>query len=197
LGFLAAALTESKDFDQRLRQIKAARELPAQPPEINKIAFDILHRLAAGAHKVVMRVEVAVDAQGGTVRTDLAEQAVLDEEADILVNRGERHGRNAAADVGVDLLGGIVSGGSYDGLVDDMALVRRSKAELPGKVAKLDVGYAHGNWMRMIIIRFQLLSCKAIDKYWKKGKAPKLEGESAVFDSTLGFNTRIQTLVSR
>ncbi|HXM22621.1 MAG TPA: hypothetical protein VN948_15295 [Terriglobales bacterium] len=142
---MAAALTEPKHFDQRLRKIKAVRDLPGQPSEINKIAFDILHRLAAGADQVVVRVEVAVDAQCGTVGSDLAEQAVLDEEADIFVNRGQRHGRNTVADLGINLLGRIVSRGRYHGLVDDLALVGRSKAELPGKIAELCVGHAHGN----------------------------------------------------
>ena len=56
--------------------------------EIDEIAFDVLHRLAADADEVVMRIEVAVDAQNGSVRGDLAKQAVLDEKADIFVNRG-------------------------------------------------------------------------------------------------------------
>jgi len=99
-----------------------------------------------------MRLKVAVNPQRRTVRSNLAQQPVLNEQPDILVNRRQRNRRNTAADVGVDLLRRIVSGGSYDGLVNNVPLVGRRKAELPGKIAELDVAYAHGNYMRMIII---------------------------------------------
>ncbi len=72
MGFFAATLTESEDLNERLRQIKAARKMPGQPFEIDKIAIDILHRLAAGADQMVVRVEIAVDTQDGCVRRHLA-----------------------------------------------------------------------------------------------------------------------------
>ena len=58
LGFFPAALTEFKDFDQRLRQIKGTPELSGQPLELDKIAPDSPHRLRAGADEAVTRVEV-------------------------------------------------------------------------------------------------------------------------------------------
>ena len=60
LGTAAAA--EAKDLDQRLRQIKAARQLPGQPFEIDEISFDVLHRFAARADKMMVRFEIAVHA---------------------------------------------------------------------------------------------------------------------------------------
>jgi DNA-binding response OmpR family regulator len=62
LFFGTATATEAKDLDQRLRQIKAARQLPGQPFEIDEISFDVLHCLAARADQVVMRFEIAVHA---------------------------------------------------------------------------------------------------------------------------------------
>ena len=49
LLFGAALAAEAKDLDQRLGQIKAARCLPRQLFEVNEVAFNILHRLAASA----------------------------------------------------------------------------------------------------------------------------------------------------
>ena len=43
LLFSAAAATEAKDLDQRLRQIKAVRHVPGQPLEIDELSFDVLH----------------------------------------------------------------------------------------------------------------------------------------------------------
>ena len=63
LFFGTAAATEAKDLDQRLREVKAARQLPGQPLEIDEVTFDVLHRLAAGADEVMMRLEVAVHTQ--------------------------------------------------------------------------------------------------------------------------------------
>jgi hypothetical protein len=38
--------------------------------------------------------------------------------------------------------------------------VRRSQAELPGKIAELGMSQAHRNWMRMIIIRLRMFPRK-------------------------------------
>jgi hypothetical protein len=88
LFFVAAAAAEAKDLDQRLGEIKAVRDVPGQPFEIDELSFDVLHRLAAGADQVMMRFEIAVHAQGGGMRRDFAEQSVLDEETQIVVNGG-------------------------------------------------------------------------------------------------------------
>src|SRR5216684_7031205 len=86
LGFCAAAATEAKDLDQRLRQIKAVRQLPGQALEIDELSFDVLHRFAAGADQVVMRFEIAVHEQRGRMRTDLSQHSTLDEEPQIVVH---------------------------------------------------------------------------------------------------------------
>jgi hypothetical protein len=44
LRFFAAALTDAEDLNQRLAEIKAASHA-GQPPEIDKIPFNILYRL--------------------------------------------------------------------------------------------------------------------------------------------------------
>ena len=145
MKFLAATLAESEDFNQRLRQIKAARELPGQPLEINKIAFDILDQLAASADQVVMGFEVAVNSQHGSVRGNLSKQSVFDKETDVFVDRRERNRRNAAADAVVDLLGRVVPRRRHDGLIDDLALMGCSKAIFPRQVAELHMGKTHEN----------------------------------------------------
>ena len=108
-GFCTAAATEAKDLDQRLRQIKAVRQLPGQPFEIDEVSFDVLHRFAARADQVVMRFEIPVHAQRGRMRSDLSQQPALDEKPEIVVDRGERNGWNATPDRGVNVFWGIVS----------------------------------------------------------------------------------------
>lgn len=49
----------------------------------------------------MMRLEIAVDAQRESMRRNLARQAVVDGQADILVDRRHRHGGNTVVDVGV------------------------------------------------------------------------------------------------
>ena len=55
-----AAATEAEDLDQGLRQIKAVRQMPGQPFEIDEITFDVFDRFAAKADQMVMRFEVAI-----------------------------------------------------------------------------------------------------------------------------------------
>jgi len=59
LGFRAAAPAKPKHFHQRLRQIEAARRLPRQPFEVDEVTLNILHRLAACAHQVMMRFKIS------------------------------------------------------------------------------------------------------------------------------------------
>jgi hypothetical protein len=88
LLFGAATTTDAKDLDQRLRQVKTIRELPGYAFEIDELTFDVPHRFAARADQVMMRLEIAVQAQRGRMGRDLSQQAALDEETKIVVNRG-------------------------------------------------------------------------------------------------------------
>jgi len=153
LLFSAAAAAEAKDLDQRLRQIKAVRQLPGQPFEIDERSFDVLHRFAAGADQVVMRFEIAVHEQRGRMRTDLSQHPTLDEKPQIVVDRGERNGWNTAPDRGVNVFRGIVSVGSDDGLIDHLTLVRDCQTVLRGQLTELFMGEAHDYRMRIIIKR--------------------------------------------
>jgi len=91
LLFGAAAAAEAKDLNQRLRKIKAIRQMPGQPFEIDELSFDVLHRFAARTDQVVMRFEIAVHAQRGRMRSDLSQQPALDEKPQVVVDRGERN----------------------------------------------------------------------------------------------------------
>jgi hypothetical protein len=153
LGFCTAAATKAKDLDQRLRQIKAVRRLPGQPIEIDKLSFDVLHRFAAGADQVVMRFKIAVHAQRGRMRSDLSQQPALDEKPQIVVDRGERNGWNAAPNRGVNVFWRMVSVGSNDGLIDHLTLVRDRQTVLLGQFAELFMGEAHNYRIRTIIKR--------------------------------------------
>ena len=149
----AAAAAEAEDLDQRLRQIKAVRQLPGQPFEIDELSFDVLHRFAAGADDVVMRFEIAVHEQRGRMRTDLAQQPALDEKPQIVIDRGQRNGWNAASHRGVNVFRRIVSVGSNDGLIDHLPLVRNRQTVLPGQLTELLMGEAHNYRIRTIIKR--------------------------------------------
>ena len=150
LGLCTAATTEAKDLDQRQRQVKAVRQLPGQPLQIDEVSFDILHRFAARANQVVMRFQVTVHTQRGRMRSDLPQQAALDEKPQIIVDRCERNRWNATPDGGVNVFRRIMSGRSDDGLVDHLSLVRDRQTVLRGQFTELFVGGAHD--YRMIII---------------------------------------------
>ena len=151
LFVVAAAAAEAEDFDQRLRQIKAVRYVPGQPFEIDELTLDVLHRFAAGANQVVMRFEIAVHAQRGRMRSDLSQHPTLDEKPQIVVDRGQRNGWNAAPDRGVNVFRGIVPLGSDDGLIDHLTLVRDRQTVLRGQLTELFMGEAHDYRIRMII----------------------------------------------
>src|SRR5579872_7159605 len=151
LLFSAAAAAEAKDLDQRLCQIKAVRQLPGQPFEIDELSFDVLHRFAAGADHVVMRFEIAVHEQRGRMRTDLSQHPTLDEKPEIVVDRGERNRWNAAPDGGVNVFRGIVSVASDHSLIDHLTLVRDRQTVLRGQLTKLFMGEAHNYRIRIII----------------------------------------------
>ena len=153
LGFCLAAATEAKDLDQGLRQIKAVRQLPGQPFEIDELSFDVLHRFAARADQVVVGFEIAVHAQGGRMRTDFSQHPTLDKKPQIIVDRGERNGWNATPHRGVNVLRGIVSVGGDDGLINHLTLVRDRETVLGGELTELFMGEAHDYRMRTIIKR--------------------------------------------
>jgi hypothetical protein len=145
LGFCTATATEAKDLDQRLRQIKAIRRVPGQPFEIDELSFnvDVLHRLTAGADQVMMRFEIAVDAQRSCMRSDLSQHPAFDEKPQIVVDRSQRNERNAAPDRGVDVFRRIVPVGSDDGLIDHLALVGDRQTVLRGQLTELFMGEVH------------------------------------------------------
>src|ERR1035438_7227036 len=100
-----------------------------------------------------MRFEIAVHAQRGRVRSDLSQQPALDENPQIVVDRGERNGWNATPDRGINVFRGIVSVGSDDGLIQHLTLVRDRQTALRGQLTELFMGGAHDYRMRMIIKR--------------------------------------------
>jgi len=99
---------------------------------------------------MVMRFEIAVHTQRGRMRSDLSQQPTLDEKPQIVVDRGQRNGWNAAADRGVNAFWRMMSVGSDDGLIDHLTLVRDRQTVLLGEFTELFMGKAHD--YRMIII---------------------------------------------
>jgi len=90
-----------------------------------------------------MRFEIAVHAQRGRMRSDLSQQPTLDEQPQIVVDRGERNGWNATSDCGINVFRGMVSVGSDDGLVDHLTLVRDRQTVLRSQLTELLMGRAH------------------------------------------------------
>ncbi len=137
LVFCPAAAAEAKDLDQGLRQIKAVRRVPGQPFEIDELSFNVLHRFAARADQVVMRLEIAVHAQRGRMRSDLPQQPTLDEKAQIVIDRGQRNGWNTTPDRGVNAFWRMVPVESDDRLIDHLTLVRDRQTVFRGQLTKL------------------------------------------------------------
>jgi len=102
---------------------------------------------------MMMRFEIAVHAQRGRMRSDLAQQPALDEKPQIVVDRGERNRWNATPDRGVNVFWRMVSVGSDDGLVDHLTLVRDRQTVLRGQLTELSMGESHDYRIRMIIKR--------------------------------------------
>ena len=87
------------------------------------------------------------------MRSDLSQQPALDEKPQIVVDRGQRNGWNAAPHRGVNVLWRIVSMRSDDRLIDHLPLVRDRQTVLRGQLTELFMGEAHNYRMRMIIKR--------------------------------------------
>jgi hypothetical protein len=98
-----------------------------------------------------MRFEIAVHAQRGRMRSDLSQQSTLDEEPEIVVDRGKRKRWNTAPDRGVNVFWRIMSVGSDDGLIDHLTLVRDRQIMLRGQLTELFMGETHDYRMRIII----------------------------------------------
>ena len=98
-----------------------------------------------------MRFEIAVHEQRGRMRTDLSQHPTLDEKPQIVIDRGQRNGWNAAPDRGVNVFWRIVPVESDDGLIDHLTLVRNRQTVLRGPLSELFMGEAHDYRMRIII----------------------------------------------
>jgi hypothetical protein len=77
------------------------------------------------------------------MRSDLSQQATFDEKPQIVVDGGERNRWNATPNRGVNILWGIMSAGSDDGLKDHLTLVRDRQTMLRRQLAELLMGETH------------------------------------------------------
>lgn len=100
-----------------------------------------------------MRFEIAVYAQRGCMRADLPQHPTLDEKPQIVVDRGQRNGGDAAPHRGINVFRRVVPVGSDDGLVDHLTLVCDRQAVLRSQLAELFMGETHDYWIRIIIKR--------------------------------------------
>jgi len=86
LRFHAASPAKSEYLNQRLRQIKAARRLTRQLLVVDKITFNVLHRLAARADQVMVGFKIAFHQQRGGTRAHFPQQSMLHEQPQIVVH---------------------------------------------------------------------------------------------------------------
>jgi hypothetical protein len=77
------------------------------------------------------------------MRSYFSQQPALDEKPEIVVDRGQRNGRNATPDRGINLFWRIVPMGSNDGLVHHLTLVCDRQAVLGSQFTELFVGQTH------------------------------------------------------
>jgi hypothetical protein len=143
LLFGAAPAAEAKNLDHRLRQVKSIENVPGQLFEIDEVTLDVPHRFAARAHEVMMRFKIAIHPQGGSMGRNLSQQSAPDEEPQIVINRGERNGWNAAPDRSVNAFWRMVAVGSDGFLIDHLTLVRDRQTVLQGQFAELLMREAH------------------------------------------------------
>ena len=100
-----------------------------------------------------MRFEIAVHTQSRRVRSNLSQHPALDEKPQIVVDRSERNGWNAAPDRGANVFWGMVPVGSDDGPIDHLTLVRDRQTVLRGQLTELFMGETHDYRMRIIVKR--------------------------------------------
>ena len=91
----------------------------------------------------MVRFEIAVHAQRGSMRSNLSQQSALDEKPQIVVHGGERNRWNATPDRSINVFRGIVSVGSNDSLINYLPLVRDCQTMLRRQLTKLLVGETH------------------------------------------------------
>src|SRR5208282_2876659 len=101
----------------------------------------------------MMRLEIAIHAQRGCMRTHLSQQPALDEKPQIVVHRSQRNRWNTAPDRGINVFWRIVSVRSNDGLIHHLTLVRDRQTMLRGQLTELFMGETHDYRMRIIIKR--------------------------------------------
>lgn len=92
---------------------------------------------------MMMRLEIAVHAQGGRMWSYLSQQPTLDEKPQIVVDRGERNGRNTTPDRGINGFRGMVTVSGDDRLKDYLALVRDCQTMLRGQLTELFMRETH------------------------------------------------------
>jgi len=92
---------------------------------------------------MVVRFEIAVHAQRGSMRGDFAQQSTVDEKPQIVVDGSERNGWNTPPDRGVNVFWRIVPVGSDDCFIDHLALVSNRQAVLRGQFTELSMAEAH------------------------------------------------------
>jgi hypothetical protein len=142
LGF-SAAPAKSKNLNQRLRQIKAARGLPRQLFVVDEITFNILYRLAAGADQVMVRFKIAFHQQRGSAWAYFPQQAVLHEQPQVVVHSSQRDRWSSPPNGYINSFRRIVSWRGHNGLINDLPLMRGRKATLPSQIPKLFVSCGH------------------------------------------------------
>jgi hypothetical protein len=126
-----------------MRKIEALGNLLGDAFQIKKLAFNVLHRFASRADKVVVRVQISIDTKCRGVRRDLTQQAALNEKTEIVVNGRQRDRRDPLANGFIDLLGRMMSVSSDNSFVHYLPLVSGGEATLPCEIAELLMGESH------------------------------------------------------
>jgi len=104
-----------------------------------------------GADHVVVDVAVELDAQRAVVHGDFFEDAALDEEVDVFVDRGEGDCRDELLDAGVDFFRAGVAGHGLHDLVEHLALMGRGEAVVGAEFAEGFGCEGGGRWHQELV----------------------------------------------
>jgi hypothetical protein len=150
--FLATVLLQSKPAGGALAAIsddfngEAFDAEPLRRMLLHADRFDIFVRqindsLAFQANHVMVRLDVGLHTRRPVMKTEFAQQSVLDKRPDVFVDRCERDGRNALLDLVVDGFRARMIMHFHQRLVDNLALVGYGKAMVQAKLPER-IGWA-------------------------------------------------------
>src|SRR5215831_1154006 len=157
-GGFVATLTDPLYLDAELLDAKAGRHTAPELHRSNAVKIEIGNGVATGAHQMVMRNGIGIDAPWALVMAYVAKHAGMHKGLQVFVDGSQRNRRQILLHLVVDLLRRVMAEARYQRFVDLLPLMGCRQIVLAAQPAKLVVrGPAH---IYQMIILIKRLNCR-------------------------------------